>query len=230
MDYSQIMGKLKSLKNQKNRDGMARFGIKTDKAYGISLPVLRGFAREIPRNHDLAGKLWKSEIHEARMLASFIGEPERVTEGQMEEWVRGFDSWDICDQVCSNLFDRTPFAYKKAFEWSERNEEFVKRAGFVMMACLAVHDKKVTDSRLEQFFPVIKKHSTDERNFVKKAVNWALRQIGKRNLALNKKAIAVAKDIKNTDSKSARWVANDAIRELESEAVQKRLSKKTQRI
>jgi 3-methyladenine DNA glycosylase AlkD len=226
MDYCQIMDKLKSLENQKNREGMTRYGIKTDNAYGISLPVLRGMAREIPRNHELSVKLWKSGIHEARMLASFIGEPGKVTEKQMEEWVRGFDSWDICDQVCSNLFDKTPFAYKKAFEWSERKEEFVKRAGFVMMACLAVHDKKAPDSRLEQFFPVIKKHSIDERNFVKKAVNWALRQIGKRNISLNRKAIRVAKEIQRIDSKASRWIASDAIRELESEAVRKRLSKK----
>ena len=147
------------------------------------------------------------------------------TEKEMEEWVKGFDSWDVCDQVCGNLFDKTDFAWKKAVEFTKRKEEFVKRTGFVLMATLAVHDKKAKNKDFESFFPLIKKHSLDERNFVKKAVNWALRQIGKRNLALNKKAIKIAKEIQKIDSKSARWIANNALTELTSEAVQKRLRK-----
>jgi 3-methyladenine DNA glycosylase AlkD len=158
------------------------------------------------------------------MLASFIGEPEKVSESLMEAWVREFDSWDICDQVCANLFDRTPLAYKKAYEWSKREEEFVKRAGFVLMAALSVHDKKVDDKTFLKFLPIIKREANDERNYVKKAVNWALRQIGKRNLSLNKQAIKTAREIQKMDSKPARWIASDALRELTSEKAQKRLS------
>jgi 3-methyladenine DNA glycosylase AlkD len=184
-------------------------------------------AKEIGRDRKLAQELWDSGIHEARMLACFIDEIDKVTKKQMEEWVNHFDSWDICDQVCGNLFDRTDFAWKKAFEWTKRKQEFIKRAGFVLMATLSVHDKKAKDKDFEKFFPLIKKYSIDERNFVKKALNWALRQIGKRNLNLNKKAIKLAREIQKIDSKSAKWIANDAIRELESNSVQKRL-KKTQ--
>ena len=144
----------------------------------------------------------------------------------METWVKDFDSWDICDQVCSNLFDKTPFAYRKVIEWSNREEEFVKRAGFVLMATLSVHDKKADDKKFEQFFPIIKREANDNRNFVKKAVNWALRQIGKRNISLNKKAIKTAKEIQKMDSKSAKWIASDAIRELTNEKIQKRLKSK----
>lgn len=216
MNSKEIIVQLKKQANAKNVAGMARFGINPHNTLGISVYVIRDIAKKIGKNHKLAQELWDSKIHEARLLAGFIDELEKVTEKQMEKWVKDFDSWDICDQVCSNLFDKTPFAYKKAFEWSKRKEEFVKRAGFVLMACLAVHDKKAEDKKFEQFFPIIKKHSTDERNFVRKAVNWALRQIGKRNLSLNKKAIKVANEIKKIDSRSARWIANDAIRELKS--------------
>ena len=144
----------------------------------------------------------------------------------MEGWLKDFDSWDIVDQICSNLFDQTPYAWQKAVEWTEKEKEFEKRSGFVLMACLSVHDKKTEDKKFEKFFPLIKKHSTDERNFVKKAVNWALRQIGKRNLILNKKAIKLAKEIEKIDSKSAHWIAKDALRELTSEKVRDRLSRK----
>ena len=202
---------------------MKRFGINTDNALGVSLPIVRDIAKKIGKNHKLAQQLWNSGIHEARILAGIIDEPDKVTGKQMENWVKDFNSWDVCDQVCGNLFDKTKFAYKKAFEWSERKQEFVKRTGFVLMATLSVHDKESLDKKFEQFFPIIKKHSTDERNFVKKAVNWALRQIGKRNLKLNKKAIKIAKEIQKIDNKAARWIANDAIRELTSKEVQRRL-------
>jgi 3-methyladenine DNA glycosylase AlkD len=155
-----------------------------------------------------------------------IDVPEKVTETQLERWVKDFDSWDVCDQCCSNLFDKTKFAHKKAIEWSKRREEFVKRAGFVLMATLAVHDKEADNQKFMRFLPIIKREATDERNFVKKAVNWALRQIGKRNSALNKIAIQTAKKIQKIDSKSARWIASDAIRELTSEAVRKKLVRK----
>ena len=225
MKTSDIIKKLKKLENKKNREGMARYGINVENAFGVSIPVLRKFAREIGKDHSMALELWETGFHEARLLACLIDEPGKVKEEQIEKWVKDFDSWDICDICCSNLFDQTPFAYKKVFEWSRREEEFVKRAGFVLIACLAVHDKKAKDSEFEKFFPVIKRECTDERNFVKKAVNWALRGIGKRNISLNKRAIETANEILKLDSKTARWVAKDALRELQSDKVQKRLRK-----
>lgn len=226
MNLAQIIKKLKAKASKENLEGMARFGITTNNALGVSLPTVRKIAKEIGKDHGLALQLWDSKIHEARILASIVDEPEEVSEKQFEEWVAGFDSWDVCDQCCGNLLDKTPFAWKKAVELTSRKEEFVKRTGFVLMACLAVHDKGAEDEKFERFFPLIKKHATDDRNFVKKAVNWALRQIGKRNIALNKKAIRIAKEIKEIDSKAARWIAGDALRELQGEAVQKRLRKK----
>lgn len=228
MKKEDAIREMKSQYNPRNIEGMARFGINPKNNFGCSIPFLRNLAKRIGKNHALALELWDSGIHDARLLAGFIGEPKRVTEKQMEEWVADFDSWDVCDQVCSNLFDKTEFAWEKAIEWTKRDEEFVKRAGFVMMACLSVHDKKAKDVEFEKFLPIIKRQAKDERNFVKKAVNWALRQIGKRNRNLNKKALACAREIQKLDSKSARWIANDAIRELESEAVKKKLGKTKQ--
>jgi len=223
MNLQQIVRELKSKANPKNVDGMARFGISREGTLGISIYDLRPMARRIGKNHKLAKELWSTGIHEARLLAAFIDEPERVTVGQMEAWAADFDSWDVVDQVCSNLFDKTKFAYSKAVEWSEREEEFIKRAGFVLMAALSVHDKMAPDKEFENLLPIIKRESTDERNFVKKAVNWALRQIGKRNPSLNKKAIKVAELIAKTDSRSAKWIASDVLRELRSAKVQERL-------
>ncbi len=223
MEFKEIITELESLSNPEDVEGMARFGIKTKKAYGVRMPELRRMAKKVGKNHVLAEKLWKHGYSETRILASIIDDPKMVTEDQMENWVIEFDSWDICDQCCMNLFRKTPFAYKKVFEWSVRKEEFVKRAAFTLMATLAVHDKKADESEFEQFFPVIIRESSDNRNFVKKAVNWALRQIGKRNLELNRKAITVAEEIQKEDFKGAKWIANDALRELKSENVQKRL-------
>lgn len=203
--------------------GMARFGIATDGALGISVPSLRLLARRLGRDHALALFLWKSGVHEARILAAMVDEPSKVTEGQMEAWVSGFDSWDVCDGCCGSLFDKTPFAYAKALEWSRREQEFVKRAGYALMAELAVHDKAAPDSNFLRFFGAIRRGSRDERNFVKKAVNWALRQIGKRNPRLNREAVKLAKEIADIDSASSRWVASDAIRELTSRSVRARL-------
>ncbi len=219
-----IIKKLKSLSNPKAVVGMARFGINPENTYGVSIPNLRRMAKEIRKNHGFAQQLWSSGIHEAKILAGMIDVPEVVTEKQTEQWVKEFDSWDVCDQVCMNLFEDTPFASKKAVAWSKRKEEFIKRAGFVMMARLAVSDKKADDKQFEKFLPIIKRESNDERNFVKKAVNWALRQIGKRNRRLNKKAIEIAKEIQKIDSKSARWIASDALRELTRKAVQKKIT------
>lgn len=218
MTTQEIISFLKKHSNPKDKEGMARFGINPKNAFGVRVPVLRALAKKIGKSHKLADELWKTKVHEARILASMIDEPDRVSEKQMEEWVKGFNSWDLCDQCCINLFDEMPVAWKKAVEWAKRDEEFVRRAGFALMACLA-HDKKAKDSELIKFFPIIKKYSTDKRNFVKKAVNWALRQIGKRNANLNKAAIKVAQDIKKIDSAVAKWIANDAIKELKSKNI-----------
>lgn len=200
---------------------MARFGINPQSTYGVSIPNLRKIAKETGKNHELAQQLWQSGIHEAKTLAGMIDEPSMVTEKQMNDWVKGFDSWDVCDQVCSNLFDKTEFAYQKVTEWSQSDEEFIKRAAFVLMAVLAVHDKETNDREFIEFFPIIKEGATDDRNFVKKAVNWALRQIGKRNENLRKEAIKLAAEIKKIDSRAARWIATDALRELNLKGFEK---------
>ncbi|MCJ7821753.1 MAG: DNA alkylation repair protein [Armatimonadetes bacterium] len=223
MQYRAIMSALKSHYKPENIEGMARFGIVTKKAYGVPAPALRKLAREIGKDHALAQRLWSSGIHDARVLAALIDEPAEVTEEQMESWVADFDNWGVCDACCGNLFDKTEFAYRKAVEWSRRDEEYVKRAGFALIACLAVHDKKAGDRPFERFLPIIEREATDDRNFVKKAVNWALRQIGKRSLRLNRKAIERAAQSRALDSRAARWIAADALRELSGDAVQKRL-------
>ena len=222
MQYRQVLKKLRSLSEPAAVKGMARFGINTKNAYGVSVPNLRKIAREIGTDHTLAQQLWASRIHEARILASMIDDPKEVREEQMEEWVRDFDSWDVCDQCCGNLFDKTEFVFQKAVEWSKKDEEFVKRAGFVLMAAFAVHDKEANDKEFVKFLPIIKREATDERNFVKKAVNWALRQIGKRNLNLNRMAIKAAKEIQQLDTRAAKWIASDALHELTSETIQRK--------
>ena len=223
MLYREVIQKLRSLSNQRNREGMARFGINTNKAFGISIVNLRKIAKRIGKDHPLALKLWKSGYHEARILSAMIDDPELVTERQMNLMVKDFNSWDLCDQCCGNLFEKTPYAYKYAKVWSRSKHEFVKRAGYAMMATLAVHDKDSDDSHFRKFFPLIIRGSVDERNFVKKAVNWALRQLGKRNHTLNRYAVKIANEIYKIDSRSAKWVASDAIRELTSKPVQSRL-------
>ena len=224
MTLEVIIKKLKAQANPKNVIGMARFGIKSDQALGVSIPFLRALAKNIGHDHSLALSLWQIKIHEAKILAALIDDYELVTEKQMESWVKGFDSWDVCDQVCSNLFDRTPFAWIKAIAWSSRQEEYVKRAGFVLMAVLAVHDKKTGDKSFLKFFPYLKKESIDSRNFVKKSINWALRQIGKRSLYLNGKVTKLCLEIQEIDSSSAKWIATDALRELKEKA--QKLAKK----
>jgi 3-methyladenine DNA glycosylase AlkD len=218
-----ILNRLRSLANPDNVAGMARYGINPENTLGISIPTLRSMAKEIGRSHDMAQELWASGIHEARILAAFVDDPKLVTEVQMEQWAADFDSWDVCDQVCGNLFDRTPSAYQKALEWSSREEEYVKRAGFALMAWLPVHDKKARDEQFEIFFPAMIREATDGRNYVRKAVNWALRNIGKRNRSLNQRAIETAQEIARIDSKAARWIASDALKELTSQAIQSRL-------
>jgi 3-methyladenine DNA glycosylase AlkD len=226
MDYPDILAELQSLANSDNVEGMARFGIRpTHTIYGISMATLRQMKKRIPKNHALADQLWNSGIHEARLLATLVDDPGQVTPAQMDEWVQSFDTWDVCDQCCINLFRSTPYAHQKAVEWSEREQEFVKRAGFVMMATLAVHDKKAGDETFVAYLPIIQREAGDSRNFVKKAVNWALRQIGKRNSALNPLAIQTAESLQQMDSKPARWIAADALKELRSDAVQEKLTR-----
>ncbi len=219
MNYESVIKKLKSMRNEHNIAGMARFGISSKNTLGISIVILRKMAKEIGKDHSLALKLWDSKIHEARILASMIDNPSQVSEKQMEKWVADFDSWDVCDQVCLNLFVKTDFAVKKVFEWSTRKEEFVKRTAFSLIASITVHRKDITGKELEKFLPLIKKASVDERNFVKKSVNWALRQIGKHDRLLHKKALKTAHEILTQDSKSARWIAKDTIRELNDQKI-----------
>jgi len=226
MKCEEVIEKLKSLYSPENVKGMARYGINPKDNLGISIYKLRAIAKEIGKDHELALQLWDSGIHDARLLAVFIEDPVRVTEEQMDSWAADFDSWDVCDQACTSLFDVTPLAWRKVVEWAERDEEFVKRGAFSLIAGLAVHDKKASDKKFERFFPLIKKHSIDDRNYVKKAVNWALRNIGKRNLGLNKQTIKLSEEILKIDSKSAKWIARDALRELTSEKVKQRLNRK----
>lgn len=223
MTSTELIAELRSHANLANVAGMAQFGINPHNTLGVSIPAVRQLARKAGRDHALAAELWASGIHEARILAALVDHPAWVTAEQMECWTAEFDSWDVCDQVCSNLFDRTPFAWDKAATWSSRPEEFVKRAGFVLMAALAVHDKRAADAQFEAFLPVIAREADDSRNFVKKAVNWALRGIGKRNRRLNARAIETCLEIQAMPNKTARWIASDALRELTSDAVQARL-------
>jgi 3-methyladenine DNA glycosylase AlkD len=226
MSAHEILRTLRSLGSKKAREGMERFGITSNHALGISTPVMKSLARKIGRDHALAAALWSSGIFEARIIAALIDEPEKVTRGQMDRWVKVFDSWAICDGCCCYLFRRTPFAWSKAVEWSKHRSEFIKRAGFSLMAYLAVHDKEAHDKAFEKLLPIIEREARDERLYVRKAVNWALRQIGKRNLRLNRLAIQAAKRIRAQGTSSSRWIAADALRELQSQAVQARLAKK----
>ena len=232
-----LLGELAAKGSEEDRAGMARYGIRVDDAFGVSLWELRRMAKPLRRDHELALALWATGNHEARLLATIVDDPALVDEAQMEAWVADLDSWDVCDQLTSNLFDKTRFAYDKAREWAARDEEFVRRAAFAMIAALAVQDKAATDERLLAFLPLIESYADDPRNFVKKAVNWALRNIGKRNAALNAAAVACAQRIRaaanaraggerggDPGARSARWVAADALRELTSEKLQARLA------
>lgn len=229
MSAEKILKTLRSLGSHKARQGMERFGITSNHALGISTQVLKSLARKIGRDHTLAAELWSSGIFEARIIAALIDEPEKVTREQMDQWVRAFDSWAICDGCCCYLFRLTPFAWAKAVEWSRQRSEYVKRAGFSLMAYLAVHDKEAGDKTFQKLLPIIEREARDGRTYVRKAVNWALRQIGKRNLRLNRLAIQTAKRIRAQGDPSSRWIAADALRELQSKPVQARLAKKTKR-
>ncbi len=226
MHYDDVLARLHAQADPETVTGMAKFKVGGQHTLGISMPNLRALAKEIGKNHELALQLWNTGIHEARILATLIALPKLVSEQQMEDWVHDFDSWDVCDQCCMNLFRKTPIAHQKAMAWSNRPEEFVKRAGFALIATLAVHDKNAADETFEAYLPVIKREAVDNRNFVKKAVNWALRQIGKRNMNLNRAAIATAWEIKQIEARSARWIATDALKELTGDKVQQKLAAK----
>jgi 3-methyladenine DNA glycosylase AlkD len=218
-----VLRTLEEMGDPSRVQGMARYGIRTDHAVGVTVTELRRLARGLRPDHELAAALWTSGVHEARILASLVDDPALVTEAQMDAWVATLDSWDVCDAVCGNLFDRTPFALDKAVEWTGREPEFERRAGFALMAWASVHRKDLPDRAFAPLLPTIRESSTDDRTYVKKAVSWALRQIGKRSPGLNAKAIKTAEQIGLIDTRSSRWVARDTLRELRSDAVQARL-------
>lgn len=222
-DAEQVLQQLRALARPENVAGMAQYGMSTTGRLGIAVPELRRIAKGVGREHALALALWQTSIPEARIVAALVADPRQVTEEQMESWVRDLDSWDVCDQVCANLWDKSPLAWKKVRDWAVRDEEFVRRAAFALLACLAWHDKHAPDAAFIEALSLIRQAASDERNMVKKAVNWALRHIGKRNRALNAAAIAEAQQIARLDSRAARWVSSDALRELQSDAVQRRL-------
>jgi 3-methyladenine DNA glycosylase AlkD len=218
MSADQMIATLKGHADAQAVQRMAKLGITPGQALGISLPTLRKLAKANGKDQALAVALWDSGIHEARILASMVAEPHLVSPQLMDYWINNVDSWDVCDQVCGNLFDKTPFAYQKAMQWCHAEKEFVRRAGFVMMAELAVHDKEASDEAFLPFFPLIRQYAWDERNFVKKAVNWALRQMGKRNKRLCAIALEYANELEGIDSRAAKWIAKDALRELRARA------------
>jgi 3-methyladenine DNA glycosylase AlkD len=219
----EVLKNLQEKASAENVAGMARFGMSSQGRLGVSVPDLRKLAKETGKDHALALALWQTGIEEARIVAAMVDDPGQLSEQQMEQWVLDIHSWDVCDQVCMNLFEKSPLAWKKIRDWSVREEEFVKRTAFSLTACMAWHDKRAEDRRFLDVLPLIEQASSDERNFVKKAVNWALRNIGKRNAVLHRAALDCAHRIQRLDSKAARWIASDAIRELESESLQKRL-------
>ena len=222
-DVARAIALLKKRATKKTKDGMARYAIPSDKAFGVPVGVIRSIGKSLGKSHDLAQALWKSGHYEARMLATMVDEPERVTPEQMDRWCRDFDNWAICDTACFVLFDRTPHAFKKARAWATSKDEFVKRAAFALVASLTVHDKTAKDADFVRLLPLVEKAALDERNFVKKSVNWALRSLGKRSLELNRKSIEVAERLAARAESAPRWVGKDALRELKSASVARRL-------
>lgn len=219
----EAVGKLEVLASQENRAGMARFGIATGRALGVPVRSIRAVGRAIRHDHDLADALWRTAIHEARILASLVDRPEWVTPAQMDRWAGDFDSWDLCDQVCGNLFDKTPFAHRKAIAWAGDPREFVKRAAFAIMAWRAVHDRNAVGDAMSAYLPLIRREATDRRNYVRKAVNWALRQIGKRSAALHGPCLALALELAGSDDPTARWIGRDAASKLDKPEIRARL-------
>jgi 3-methyladenine DNA glycosylase AlkD len=213
-NVNDIINWLNSQRNETNIAGMKRFGIEVSTAFGVKMPVLRAKAKEIKKNMELSRELWQTGFHEARMIAGFIADPKKITEKDMDDWVKDFNSWDICDVVCFGLFCKTDYYNKKIIEYSSNESEYIRRAAFAMIAGMALQNKKLPDEAYYKYLNLIEKYAFDERNFVKKAVNWALRQIGKRNISLGKKAIEVSERLLIQPHKSAHWIAKDALREL----------------
>jgi 3-methyladenine DNA glycosylase AlkD len=218
VEAEEVLQLLRKKASPRNVRGMASFGMSAEGRLGVSVPEMRRIARLAGKDHRLALALWKTGIAEARIVASMVAEPDRVTARQMDTWVIGIDSWDICDQVCGNLWDKTPFAWSKARAWARQEEEFVRRAGFALIACLAWHDKRAADARFVAMLPVIRRGAVDDRNFVKKAVSWALRNIGKRNRALHRQALRLARELRHREDRASHWIGNDACRDLERRA------------
>ena len=214
---------LQAMSTQRDRDNLTRFGITANKAFGVSMAKMQLLAKRLGRSHDLAAALWDTGWYEARMLTSFVDDPARVTSAQMDRWCRDFDNWGICDTVCFHLFDRTPHAWTKVAKWHNNREEFARRAAFALLASLALHDKRAPDERFVESLALIERAATDDRNFVKKGVSWALRLIGRRNRALNAEAVKVARRLSASPEPSARWIGKGALRELTSPAVTRRL-------
>lgn len=225
LSINEILEQLKALGRTDQLVGMSRYGMSTKNRLGVSIPNLRKMAKEVGKNHDLSLKLWDSGFQEARILASMVDDPEKVTDYQMEIWVNDFNSWDVCDQVCMNLFEKVSFIREKIESWSRREEEFVKRSAFTLIACIVWHDKSLSNEEILDFVPMIKRGAEDDRNYVKKAVSWALRHIGKRNLYLNREAIRAAESLSRLECRPARWIMSDVLRELKSEKIQQRFNK-----
>ena len=225
-DVTEVVAKLKKLGNKKTRDGMARYAIPSDNAFGIAVGVIRQLGKKLGKSHALAAALWKTGHYEARMLATFVDEAEQVTPEQMDRWCKDFDNWAICDTACFVLFDRTPYAFKKVAQWSRSKDEFVKRAAFALLASLTVHDKQATDAAFLRCLPLVERAALDERNFVKKSVNWALRSIGKRSAELNRAAVALSARLAARPEPTPRWVGKNALRELKGPSVARRLAAK----
>jgi len=215
---------LEGMSTRRDRENLARFGITASKAFGVSMSNIQRLAKRLGRSHELAAALWDTGWYEARLLTSFVDEPERVTAAQMDRWCRDFDNWGICDTICFHLFDRTPYAWAKVTAWHDRRGEFVRRAAFALLASLALHDKRTGDKRFVESLALVERAATDERNFVKKGVSWALRLIGRRNLALNAESVAVARRLSSSPNAAARWVGKGAVRELTSPMVMRRLA------
>jgi 3-methyladenine DNA glycosylase AlkD len=224
-EVREILAWLEKRGSKKNRDGMARYGIVASKVYGVSVSTIRAKGKELGRNHQLALALWDTGWYEARMLAAFVEDPAQVTASQMDRWVKDFDNWAICDTLCFHLFDRTSHAWKKIDQWSRRREEFVKRAGFALLAGVALHDRKAPDHLFAGSLALIGKASDDDRNFVKKGVSWALRTIGHRNAALHTAAMKLADRLSKSNDKSAKWIGKDALRDLSRQMVKDRVAK-----
>jgi len=226
MDKNEVLRWLKRRGTRRNVEGLARYGIEAKRPLGVSMGTLQSLSKRLGKNHALALALWKSGWYEARLLASLVDDPQRVTRKQMDAWAAGFENWGDCDTVCFTLFDRTPFAWKKVRQWSGSPHEFVKRAAFALLASLALHDKTASDAQFRPLLPLIEEGARDERNFVKKGVSWALRSLGRRNLALNAAALAMARRLAQSKEASCRWVAKDALRDLERPKVRAGLARR----